>query len=769
MRIPILLLSIFLALACAGPTPALAERAEADSLATPPDSVVLAASRAIDEGRPWRATQILATSLGDTARRTPELVLTAARAAAAWGGWSEVNSLLESAPWVDSVENGTGRVLLTYSALERGQDSVALRYARRAAGNPSGAETEGQRLVLLARAYDRLDVLDSAEVAYSRAGSLLPGIADWLRLRSAGVTSDSGRRAARYAALTTPVARERVAVVEARARERSGDIAGAVAAYDSLGMPVAALRLRLGDSIAARAPTGSGRTAVRSALVALVSKRSGSSTAREALALLDASFGRLAPAEELHAARSAAVAGPASRAAQGFARAFAAGLGTSRDRFTYGAILSRLGRDREAAAQYARVKSPHKLAASAAYQRARSLLRAGDGAASRAALRLVAREYRGDKEAASHALYLLADLATDEGRDGAARDAYREVAERYSTSTLGASAAFRAALIAYTRGSYRTAAGEWDDLAKRHASSSEALAAEYWGGRAWSAAGDTALARARWQTVERRSKLSYYSMLAARRLGRAAWVPPAAVDSFVAVPSTDSAFARAATLERLGMESEARLEYDYLRRNAGRTADTILATAAAFRAHGLASRGISLAQHALDRGASADARVYRLLYPVALDEALAAEAATHHLDPSLVAALIRQESRFNPRAVSPAGARGLMQIMPRVGHTLARGLEYPAWDAALLYQPDVSLQLGTTHLADLLAGYTDNGRALAAYNAGKSRVERWEKKHGTGDPEIFVERIPFRETRDYVRIIQRNRELYCSLYGWPRT
>ena len=766
MRSLILPLSVLLALACAGPTPALAERADVDSLAS--DSVVLAATRALDEGRPWRATRILTPALEDSTRRTPEVLLTAARAAAGWGGWVEVSRLLGSAQWVDSLANGEGRVLLTHSALQRGEDSTALRYASRAVESASGREAEGERLVLLARAYDRLDVLDSAAAAYARAGSLLPRIADWLRLRAAAVTGDGSERGALYGALRTAVARERVATVEASARERGGDLAGAAAAYDSLGLPVAALRLRLGDSSTATAVSGAERTVIRRKLVALISTRSGSSTASEALALLDDAFGELTPEEELHAARSAAAAGPASRAATGFARAFHAGLGSSHDRFTYASILSRLGRDREAAAQFGHVKSPRSLVASAEYQRARSLLRAGEGSASRTALRAVIRDHRGDKEAASHALYLLADLATDEGRDGPARSAYREVAESYPTSTLAASAAFRAALIAFTEGSHRTAAREWDDLAKRYPSSSEALAAEYWSGRAWSAAGDSDTARKRWEAVERRSKLSYYSMLAARRLGRLPWAPAGAADSFIALPSTDSAFARAALLERLGMDDEARLEYGYLQSHPGTTPDSILATAAAFRAHGLASRGISLAQLALSRGARSDARAYRLLYPVSLDAALQAEAAGNSLDPALVAALIRQESRFNPRATSPVGARGLMQIMPRVGHTIASGLEFPAWDAALLYQPDVSLQLGTTHLAELLTGYSDDGRALAAYNAGRSRVERWAKKHGVSDPEVFVERIPYRETRDYVRIIQRNREFYSSLYGWSR-
>ncbi|HEY9479342.1 MAG TPA: transglycosylase SLT domain-containing protein [Gemmatimonadaceae bacterium] len=764
MRLPIL--SMMFALACAGPSAVLAEGPGADSL--PPDPAVLAADQAIEQGRPWRATQILAPALRDPERRTPTVVLTAARAAARWGGWAEVDSLLAGSTWLDSVRAGMGRMLLARSALHRGDDSLALDQARRAVSSANERALKGGRLVLLARAYDRLDQLDSAEAAYLEAAPMLPEIADWLLLRAAAVTTDGRVRAARYAALVTTVARERVRWVEASARERAGDVAGAAAAYDSLGAPVAALRLRLRDSSSAARLTGDDSTAIRHALMALLERRAGTSDARDAAVLLDESFAPLSAADELLLARSAASSGLAARAVRGFKRVPSASLGTSRDRYSYATMLSRLGREREAADQFRRVTSPASLAASAAYRRARSLLRAGDGAAARTALRHVIRDHRGDEEAASHALYLLADLATDEGRDAPAREAFREIYERYPTSTLAASAGFRAALIAFVSGAELTAAREMDALAKRHPDSPEALAALYWSGRAWSATGDTSTARSRWLQVERLSRLSYYSMLAARRLGRDAWAPPMAPDSFAVAPAADSALSRAARLERLGLTAEARFEYDYLTRHAGDSAEQILATAAAFRAHGFASRGISLAQRARERGATAQARVYRLLYPVSLDDALAAECRTHGLDPSLVAALIRQESRFNPRATSPVGARGLMQIMPPVGRTIATGMGYPAWDAALLYQPDVSLQLGTSHLAELLAGYADTGRALAAYNAGASRVTRWSKKLGTDDPEVFVERIPYRETRDYVRIVQRNRELYRSLYSWQQ-
>ena len=161
-----------------------------------------------------------------------------------------------------------------------------------------------------------------------------------------------------------------------------------------------------------------------------------------------------------------------------------------------------------------------------------------------------------------------------------------------------------------------------------------------------------------------------------------------------------------------------------------------------------------------------DARAYRLAYPVLERELIGAEAKRARIDPALVAALIRQESSFNPRATSAPGARGLMQVMPSVGAALARARKIAPWDPVLLYQPDVNVILGTTHLAGFLGQYPAPEYALAAYNAGPGRVSTWRKKAGVSDPLLFVERIPFVETRDYVRIVLRNRALYEALYEW---
>jgi soluble lytic murein transglycosylase len=725
------------------------------------DSLMAGAVEALSRGRPWQASRLMASILADSTRRTPEALFLAATAASRWGGWREVATLLDGSPWLDSLFQGRGRLLLARAELEQGADSAAVRDAIAFPGSAPDS-LEGERLVVLAMALEHLNARDSAANTYRHAGERLPLVSDWLWIRSAAITDDSLGRARLYALVVDPLARERIRWSEAVAHRRTGDLDGAARRYSALGARLDALRLRFAFS-----PDSAVRARVRADLLALIAEPRGAGEARGAIVLVDSAFSPLSPAEELVVARAAAVAGMPDRAVSGYERALAAGQGGAEARFGYATALARLNRYADAALQFSLVRAPASLAASAAYQRARALVRDGQLIEGRAALLGVARRYARDTVAAPSALFLLGDLAADDQSDSLARRYYQRLTLQFPHHSLAPAAMFRAAMIAFVAGMPVTAAREFDQLTQQYAESDEAGAALYWAGRALADISDSAGARARWEPLAAGDPGSYYTGLAARRLGLPGCTLAAAADSFTLLPRVDSAVTRAGLLSQLGLEAEAGWEYDRLARTTDTSAERLLALANAFRSHGQATKAIQLARRALLRGAPADARTYRLLYPVVLEDALLAEAAQHGVDPSLLAALIRQESMFNPSATSAAGARGLMQVMPELGGRLARSLEYPVWDPVLLYQPDVSLQLGTFHLQELSQRYGQSTHVLAAYNAGASRVERWSMRMGVDDPEVFTERIPYTETRGYVRAIHRNEEIYRALYAWP--
>lgn len=194
---------------------------QADLTRVAGDAEVVRADSLVRAGRPWRATALLAARLRTPATATADARLVGARAAAGWEGWTEVDRLLNGAPWLDTRFGGEGRELLVRSALERGQDATA--NARLALDAATDEPARVVRGVLLARAYDRASAQDSAAAAYSAAARRLPGVGDWLRLRVAGVTNDSARRAELFARVASAPARARIPFTDAQARERSGD------------------------------------------------------------------------------------------------------------------------------------------------------------------------------------------------------------------------------------------------------------------------------------------------------------------------------------------------------------------------------------------------------------------------------------------------------------------------------------------------------------------------------------------------------------------
>lgn len=639
------------------------------------------------------------------------------------------------------------------------RSSVSVKEAVLQGDTTSHVLASGDRdLVLRARAFDRADNRDSARVLYEEAAKSLPQVSDWLYLRAAGVTSDSAQRAKYFARVKSPVARDRIRATDAQARERSGDFAGAIKAYLAAGSRLSAIRLRLTPGL-----SDADRAQARADLLAYIQHPPGNEEARDAIALFDQLYPKHSPAEDLMVARAASAAGSSSRAASGYAAAIKAHLGGSPDFFRYGMALSRLNRDKDAAAQFAKVTAPASLAAAAGYQRARALIAMGNPGAP-AALRTVVSRFPKDTSSAA-ALLLLADLATDDGRDDAARTTLLSVVKKFPASRQAPIARFRAAMIAYIGKSYRASAAEMDSLAMRSPQSADALAATYWAGKSYSQLGETTLAHQRWRDVIAKDPLSYYAVMAAKKMDTVVVTPDKSLAHFPTLPVVDSAVDRVAMLKDVGMDTEAEFENSRLYKDASLTPQRLVATAQALAGTDQAERSIALGKKAVEQSGRT-AQNLRLYFPVVEREALIASAKESGLDPVVVASLIRQESQWNPRATSGPGARGLMQLMPSVGKTIAASKGISPWDPSMLYQPAINIRLGTAHLSGLVRRYPNVVRVLAAYNAGESRVAKWAGKAGADDEEIFTERIPFVETRDYVRIILRNRAYYEALYPW---
>jgi soluble lytic murein transglycosylase len=158
--------------------------------------------------------------------------------------------------------------------------------------------------------------------------------------------------------------------------------------------------------------------------------------------------------------------------------------------------------------------------------------------------------------------------------------------------------------------------------------------------------------------------------------------------------------------------------------------------------------------------------VWGYLFPLPLQEDLIKAAKETNLDPYLVAGLIRQESEFNPAVVSHAHAFGLMQLLPSTGRMLARQQGIAPFNSDMLFDPRVSLKLGTSYLRAQLDRWNGSiEQTLAAYNAGPGRVQQWTNGAHFREPAEFIESIPITETREYVQSVIRNAMVYRQLYS----
>ncbi len=157
-----------------------------------------------------------------------------------------------------------------------------------------------------------------------------------------------------------------------------------------------------------------------------------------------------------------------------------------------------------------------------------------------------------------------------------------------------------------------------------------------------------------------------------------------------------------------------------------------------------------------------ESRLYTLRFPLNHDATIRRESLKHDLDPAWVAAEIRAESIFTPRARSPANAMGLMQVLPSTAAGVAQRNAIPYGGAESLYDPDTNIAIGSAYLRQMEDKYGVTYVAIAAYNAGPAPVGRWQSQRPGMDPAFWIETISYKETRDYVARVLA----FSVLYDW---
>lgn len=746
------------------------------------------ADEEFEAGRPRQAALLLDQMLrgrGDTA---PEDLVRLARAHAGWGNHAAARRLLEGRPWLDA-DGGEGWRVLA-GAREAGEDwnGAATAWERAL----PGAATEEVPLMALRR-IRALIRSGAGGTALDALGSLPPsasgsGMGEWVALelmRAAAARGDTTTLRRTHPHLAGSDVRDRAVFLPAEGRLAAGDTMGAMARLRDLGsddgLPAtrrADALSRVGELVLAGGDTAAALPPLRAAL-ALADEGSGAYRAARILLDLDA----LQAGEWLRAATALDAGVDPWRAAEAWERILGGAVGVvppprdlARQHLRLARLLLRIDREEEAR------------------RLLEGLVDEGDAAVIVPALELLVGVAKSEGEearareleerlvtrypesgAALSIVFFRADAAHDRGEVEQALALYRVAAGMSPSEDLAGLARMRWGQLLLAEGDPRGAAEVFEGYLDRFPSGRRWSEAAYWAARSRAGLGEEGAAVRHRERILEDDPLGYYAV----RLGvmeDGASGPPlappgGATGSGEGAPATDPSWIpvsarRLELLHRSGFHEGAAALREEMEARAAGDPEALLAVAEALHRSGLHLEGVNLGYEARRAGAPWDLRLARVVYPFPHREMVLREARDRGVDPWLVVAIIRQESAFVSDIESGAGAVGFMQVLPPTGAELAEGEGISPWSPALLAVPEVNVHLGTAYLAQLLERHgPDLALVLSAYNAGPTRAARWRELPEANDHERFVERIPFGETRQYVKNVLRNAALYRWLYA----
>lgn len=380
-----------------------------------------------------------------------------------------------------------------------------------------------------------------------------------------------------------------------------------------------------------------------------------------------------------------------------------------------------------------------------------------------------------DSSWAEEALNNLATHHVVENEDLEAAKTFKELYEKFPKGSRAERAAWRWGWWAYKTRDYAETIRVFESASAAFPRSDYRPPWLYWSARAYEQLGDKEKYFARLRLIFTDYAHSYYGRLAEKALARRTGTLRA--DEAVLPISYEPAppRQRLPTEDRIrlllaaGLYDDALNELRYAQRAWGNSPVIEATMAWAYHQKGELRTAITFMRRAYPQFLTAAQKlppqILQVIFPLTYWDAIRRYSAERGLDPYLVAALIAQESTFDPEAKSVANAYGLMQIIPSTGRSLARSLGIRRFTTPMLLQGETNVRLGTLHFSRLVRQFGGAHFALASYNAGENRVARWKTERPGLEQEEWIDDIPFPETQNYVKRILGTAEDYRRLYG----
>ncbi len=382
---------------------------------------------------------------------------------------------------------------------------------------------------------------------------------------------------------------------------------------------------------------------------------------------------------------------------------------------------------------------------------------------------------------AARALFRQADMAEGDGDASKTRELYHKFYTVFPQHGLADDALWKEGWLSYLERNYEEASIVFQKLLNEYPNSEYIDTVSYWSGRIAEKAGNRDEAVAKYSNIVNNFPMSYYSVLGRGRLfaispetplsrhtKAVSYLPPYRHQT----PDKYLSFhlSKGKLLLDLGFNKDASVEFTLAEARCSDTGTLLeiagLQTKAGdyFRPQRVMLN--SFQEYLREDKGQLNADIWAFAFPLGFSDYVKMNADKNSLNPYLIHAIIREESTYRPEVVSRAGAIGLMQMMPATGSILSREQGFKGFTSQTLYRADVNITMGSLYLKKLIEDHKGSlPLAIASYNAGPNAVATWISRYGTDEMDEFIEKIPYSETRNYVKKVLRSYNVYEKLYS----